>query len=140
MRNLLTRFFGKKFREINFSGSLAAIYATGCLPEHNCVPSCHRSFDQDLSISLRAAVPLSANQRISITYTDSLWPTSDRRSHLAYSKHFFCDCERCSDPTELGTYLSALKCMKCSVGYYLRRCFHISKLNNSNKRSGLFYF
>ena len=38
---------------------------------------------------------------------------------MAYSKHFQCDCERCCDPTELGTYLSALKCMKCSVGYYL---------------------
>ena len=59
------------------------------------------------------------SQRISITYTDSLWPTLDRRQHLAYSKHFQCDCERCCDPTELGTYLSALKCMKCSVGYYL---------------------
>ena len=45
-------------------GNLAAIYATGCLPEHNCVPSCHRSFDEDLSITLRAAVPL-GHQRIS---------------------------------------------------------------------------
>ena len=38
--------------------SLASVYATGCLPEHNCVPSCHRSFGQDLSITLRAAIPL----------------------------------------------------------------------------------
>jgi hypothetical protein len=99
--------------------SLAAVYATGCLPEHNCVPSCHRSFDQDLNITLRAAVPLEANQRISITYTDSLWPTMERRSHLAYSKHFSCECARCTDPTETNTYLSALRCMKCTVGHYL---------------------
>ena len=38
--------------------SLASVYATGCLPEHNCVPTCHRSFGQDLSITLRAAIPL----------------------------------------------------------------------------------
>ena len=75
-------------------GSLQAIYATGCLPEHNCVPSCHRSFKEDLSITLRSAIPLEANDRISITYTDSLWPTLDRRSHLAYSKYFHCDCNR----------------------------------------------
>jgi len=100
-------------------GSLQAIYATGCLPEHNCVPSCHRSFKEDLSITLRSAIPLETNDRISITYTDSLWPTLDRRSHLAYSKYFHCDCNRCQDPTELGTYLSALKCIKCQVGYYL---------------------
>ena len=83
--------------------NLASIYATGCLPEHHCVPTCHRSFGPDLSITLRAAVSLDTNQRISITYTDSLWPTLDRRAHLAYSKHFLCDCTRCIDPTELGT-------------------------------------
>ena len=99
--------------------NLAAIYATGCLPEHNCIPSCHRSFGPDLSITLRAAVELEGGQRISITYTDSLWPTMERRGHLAYSKHFQCDCQRCLDPTEAGTYLSALKCIKCPVGYYL---------------------
>ena len=86
--------------------NLASIYATGCLPEHHCVPTCHRSFGSDLSITLRAAVPLDTNQRISITYTDSLWPTLDRRAHLAYSKHFLCDCTRCIDPTELGTVMS----------------------------------
>lgn len=74
--------------------NLASIYATGCLPEHHCVPTCHRSFGPDLSITLRAAVALETNQRISITYTDSLWPTLDRRAHLAYSKHFLCDCSR----------------------------------------------
>ena len=33
--------------------TLQAIFATGCLPEHNCVPSGHRTFAQDLSITLR---------------------------------------------------------------------------------------
>ena len=123
-KDLLTRLYGiltiNAF-EIPNAGeaSLCSVYATGCLPEHNCVPTCHRSFGQDLSITLRSAVPLEATQRISITYTDSLWPTRDRRGHLAYSKNFQCDCNRCQDPTELGTYLSALKCMKCPVGHYL---------------------
>ena len=100
-------------------GNLAAIFATGCLPEHNCIPTCHRSFGPDLSITLRAAVSMEANERISITYTDSLWPTLERRSHLSYSKHFQCDCSRCTDPTECGTYLSALKCVKCPVGFMI---------------------
>ena len=26
---------------------------------------------------------------------------------------------RCCDPTELNTYLSGLKCLKCPVGYFL---------------------
>lgn len=32
---------------------------------------------------------------------------------------FICKCERCIDPTELGTYLSALKCQNCPTGYLL---------------------
>ena len=32
---------------------------------------------------------------------------------------------RCQDPTELGTYLSALKCIKCQVGYYLGKNFNL---------------
>ena len=49
--------------------SLASVYATGCLPEHNCVPSCHRSFGQDLSITLRAAIPL-GELFFFLTYSD----------------------------------------------------------------------
>ncbi len=54
----------------------------GCLLEHNCVPNAHRSFGADASICVRAAVPIEAGEHISITYTDSLWPTAERRSHL----------------------------------------------------------
>lgn len=124
-RAILSRLYGvlmiNAFEIPNVSGeaSVAAVYATGCLPEHSCLPSCHKSFDRDLAISLRAAVPLEASQRISITYTDSLWPTAERRAHLSYSKRFHCDCPRCCDPTECGTYLSGLKCIKCPVGFYL---------------------
>jgi len=32
---------------------------------------------------------------------------------------FICKCKRCLDPTELGTYLSALKCQQCPEGYLL---------------------
>jgi len=43
----------------------------------------------------------------------------ERRSTLRQSKFFECDCARCADPTECGTYLSAFKCQKCSVGNVL---------------------
>ena len=38
--------------------------------------------------------------------------TRDRRLHLKFSKYFDCSCRRCSDPTELGTFLSSIKCPK----------------------------
>ena len=63
--------------------------------------SAHRVFGPDLSIRLRAAVPLAKDDHISITYTDSLWPTKERRNYLMISKYFECICLRCLDPTEL---------------------------------------
>lgn len=51
-----------------------------------------------------------------VSYTSSIQPTIMRRENLRYSKYFYCDCERCADPTELGTHLSSLKCTKCENG------------------------
>lgn len=42
-----------------------------------------------------------------------------RREHLLENKFFECRCSRCSDPTELGTYTSALLCPKCKSGLVL---------------------
>uniref|UniRef100_A0A0K2URL9 SET and MYND domaincontaining protein DDB_G0273589like [Megachile rotundata] n=2 Tax=Lepeophtheirus salmonis TaxID=72036 RepID=A0A0K2URL9_LEPSM len=100
-------------------GTIQAIYKIGCLPEHNCIPTGHRCFESDLSLVLRASVDLKAGDHITITYTDSLWPTMERRTHLLYSKHFSCICERCRDPTEKGSFIGALNCLKCGVGRIL---------------------
>ena len=69
------------------SGTVQAVYAdAGCLAEHNCVPTAHRTFTTDLALCLRAAIPLDAGDHIAITYTDSLWTTAERRSHLTGTK------------------------------------------------------
>lgn len=44
-------------------------------------------------------------------YTHALWGTQARREHLRETKYFSCKCTRCADPTELGTYLSGLRCI-----------------------------
>lgn len=42
--------------------------------------------------------------------------TLARQKHLKEGKYFDCTCRRCLDPTELGTYMSSLKCVKCKTG------------------------
>jgi hypothetical protein len=44
-------------------------------------------------------------------YSHLLWGTQLRQQHLKDAKYFNCNCERCTDPTELGTYFSAMKCL-----------------------------
>lgn len=100
------------------SASVQAVYGVACMVEHQCIPNGHRTFNEDMSITMRAAYDLEEGDAVSITYTDTLWTTGARREHLVYSKNFLCICDRCKDPTENETYTSALKCMKCP-SYYL---------------------
>jgi len=39
--------------------------------------------------------------------------TANRQHILKQGKFFLCQCERCKDPTELGTFLSGLSCPHC---------------------------
>jgi len=41
-------------------------------------------------------------------YTHSLWGSAGRRDHLNTNKKFWCQCERCADPTEFGTNFSTI--------------------------------
>ena len=60
-------------------------------------------------------------EMITPTYSD-LWNTLGtyhRLSAMFERSHFICKCRRCVDPTELGTFLSAIKCPKCRHGNLL---------------------
>jgi len=87
--------------------------------EHSCIPSAHKTFNTDLTLTIRAAYSLDVGDAVCLCYTDSLWTTGQRREHLVYSKDFLCTCLRCQDNTENETYMSGLKCLKCGDGFYL---------------------
>jgi hypothetical protein len=96
------------------------VYHTSSYLEHNCLPNCIKTWG-DLSpttnkeIFIRSSVPIKRGQHLSISYVDPLWGTHDRVSLLKMTKFFNCSCPRCSDPTELSTHISSLRCqhLKC---------------------------
>lgn len=97
---------------------LNALYYNTCLIEHSCVPNTKHTFkvntdDKKLlyKITVKVVIPISRTGHISTMYSHALWGTQARRQHLKDTKYFLCKCQRCSDPTELGTYLSAMKCI-----------------------------
>lgn len=97
---------------------LNALYAETYKMEHSCVPNTKHTFllatkdRNDLyKISIKAVVTIIKGHHISTMYSHALWGTQARRQHLKDTKYFSCKCQRCSDPTELGTYLSAMKCL-----------------------------
>ncbi|GLV39505.1 SET and MYND domain containing arthropod-specific member 5 [Carabus blaptoides fortunei] len=105
--------------ETNQSIEMSALYPTAVIMEHNCVPNTYHYFGDDMEqykITVRAAVPIKKGAHISTMYTHALWGTQARREHLKETKYFGCKCQRCKDPTELGTNLSTLRCLGTELG------------------------
>jgi hypothetical protein len=102
--------------EIRVQGrvSVRGLYSTASLMNHDCVANTRHVFDPaDFRIRILATKTIPVGDKISATYTQSLWNTLDRRLHLKSTKHFWCQCSRCAEPRELGTLLSAVKCAGC---------------------------
>lgn len=94
---------------------LRAIYVTASMMDHSCKSNTKHIFlGDDYNVAFIATVPIPKGDIITTTYTQSLWGTLDRRRHLRTNKCFDCECDRCKDPTELGTYLGNIYCSICN--------------------------
>ncbi|KAL1117654.1 hypothetical protein AAG570_003969 [Ranatra chinensis] len=91
---------------------ILALYPKACLMEHSCLPNTKHTFQPiDFKIKMYSSIEIKCGAHISTMYTHALWGTVARREHLKETKYFNCKCERCADPTELGTNLSSLRCI-----------------------------
>jgi len=62
---------------------------------------------------IRATVPIAEGETIYTSYTGVLDSFSQRREALLSSWHFVCECSRCEDMTDMGTYLDTILCQDC---------------------------
>jgi len=92
-----------------------ALYANISILEHSCINNASKHFDGDNRVVIRAAVNIKKGEHISINYSDPMWGSANRQLHLAETKYFICSCPRCSDPTELGTMFSSIRCPQCTA-------------------------
>ncbi|KAG5681719.1 hypothetical protein PVAND_011129 [Polypedilum vanderplanki] len=92
---------------------ICGLYPTGVIMEHSCVPNIRYEFDMKngFKISIKAGRDIKKGEHLATSYSNILWPTSVRQQHLKDNKYFICTCERCKDPTELGTNFSTLRCI-----------------------------
>lgn len=92
---------------------VSALFENACILEHSCLPNCYYTFDvkKQFKITMRAGRTIKKGEHLAIMYTHMLWGTHMRQDHLLTNKYFVCQCERCLDPTELGTNFSAMKCL-----------------------------
>jgi hypothetical protein len=117
------------FSNPTFPGTkIRLVYLLSAMMSHSCHPNAEQSIhglSDDLLFVLRATRQIKCGDQIEISYTEILAPTINRQFNLLTSKLFVCHCTRCVDPTDLGSYASALKCTICmkktpdKIGYIL---------------------
>ena len=79
---------------------------------HSCVPNAKFLVYPDANLAVQAQTRISKGQEIVVSLVQTLEPTWKRRARLMRDFMLACNCKRCSDPTELGSNLSALKVRK----------------------------
>ncbi|XP_050545316.1 SET domain-containing protein SmydA-8-like [Daktulosphaira vitifoliae] len=122
--------------EVRYSGGakMRAVYAEASMLAHNCKPNTKHVFTgNNGEIRLLSTVNIKKGETITATYTQSLWPTFNRRNHLKAAKCFICECERCLDLTEFGTHLSSVVCSGCGdyVTPYQLKCNELCRIEHN---------
>ncbi|CAL4200083.1 unnamed protein product, partial [Meganyctiphanes norvegica] len=97
---------------------LRALYPVHSMINHSCLPNLHLSITDDGSMQVRATVDIKKNEMLTDTYTGTVVPFWERQNILNDTYYFTCNCLLCIDPTELGSYFSSHRCLKCP-GFFM---------------------
>jgi len=97
----------------------------GCYPifaimSHHCV--CNARYfvnPATFNMYVRARVHIKAGEELTVQYLSALNGNHRRRQKIREEWYFDCSCRRCSDPTECGSFISAVRCFKDCKGYLL---------------------
>ncbi len=97
-----------------------ALFPTFSFISHSCCNNARpvTSYDSTSNafrIDLFSLVDIEADEEVTITYTNLLRPTLERRQRLEYIWHFRCTCRRCQDPTDFQTFIGGVKCPTCKT-------------------------
>lgn len=96
---------------------LRGVYLRAALMAHDCVANTHLAVDDDFQMIIHASILIPRGHPIYFNYTNTMQGTWHRQMHLREGKYFDCTCRRCSDPTELETHMSSLRCVRCHEGF-----------------------
>ena len=97
--------------EVDARGTLLiGLFFEPAMMNHHCVGNTRLTMDDKHLLTVITSLPIKKNGQVKFNYVRALDTTAIRQSMLLENKYFSCLCERCLDPTELGSYSSALRC------------------------------
>ena len=80
---------------------------------YSCVCNSRFFISPEGKVVVRAQTPIKSGEEITISYFPNHQGNVLRRQTIQDLWFFTCTCRRCQDKTELGTFLSSVKCRKC---------------------------
>ena len=116
-----------------------ALLPLASIMHHSCCANTSHWFHIGHCI-VRASVNIKKGEAITNSYTQTLWSTSTRKSHLRLTKYFTCTCSRCEDFSEFETYLSSVACQRCNEGLLIPPKTKGNNLWKCNKCKDLMQF
>ncbi len=99
--------------------SIRGLFALASMPNHDCLANTTHTFgscQEGFVMTVKALRNIKSGEDITHSYAEPLNTVLARQTLLSMGKFFLCQCKRCSDPTELGTYASSVKCPGCKKG------------------------
>lgn len=96
------------------SGGGQALFPSFSFASHSCRPNCAHEVFPNKTLALQAKTKIELGEELTISYISTLQGSLRRRQKLKNKWFFDCNCERCQDPTELGSHVSSILCQNCS--------------------------
>jgi len=104
------------------NSDLIGLYPWTSLMSHHCTANTKITTREDFSYVCQSTVLIPAGEEIVTNYHHyhyQFYGTPYRRADLKSTWSFECICKRCQDPTENGSYVSAVICDTCKDGRLL---------------------
>jgi len=103
------------------------LFLKGSFFNSSCVPNCLRQVKNG-RLEVTAVRDVKVGEELNICYVDLLQPTFVRQKIFWERKFFRCNCQRCRDPTELGTFPTCYLCIHCEDSLREQTCIRCSKV------------
>lgn len=113
-----------------FQKEARALYPLVSLINHSCIPNLrHTNLIAEVNdgsqeggvvvMKLESQRTIPSGTELTIRYNNYMQGYLQRQSFLQDEFYFTCNCVRCRDPTEFGTFASSLRCPHCRQGFAL---------------------
>lgn len=97
---------------------LRNIYLHPALLVQSCTANSFLTIDAEFNVKLYAGQDIAQGHVVTYNNAIVMLSTRERREQLQKTRHILCKCQRCLDPTELGTNIGSIRCGSCSTGFY----------------------